>query len=1044
MHNSRVPIRILLAAVVFCATFASLRRESGVFAPFAEGTRAASFGPAPERLAVSGTGLDNDWFMAQRSYPLPDVPRRAAERMRASMRSRFLSKDRDPRPSAGGSWDLVGPTNIGGRVMAVLIHPADPDIIYAGAASGGVWKSTDFGVTWTNVFNESFSIGALAFDPLDPSTIYVGTGENSLAGVATYPGNGIWRSTDDGATWASLGLADIGYTGKIIVNPLNPQTIYVAATGLYRAKTAERGIYKSTNGGASWTQSLYLNDTTGAIDAVFDPLDTNRVIAAMWTRYRTPQRSTLSGPTTGLYETTDGGASWSPIVDGFPSNLSTLGRISLSFAPSDPATIYALAASGVAWGGIYKSTDIGASWTMTFDGSPYGEGQVWYNNIVTVHPTNPNFVWAGMTGLYTSTNGGTSFGGAAIGGPYHPDHHALAYAPSDPSRLVLGNDGGVFTSTDGGVNWLKSYNLPITQFYAGTVSAQNSNRILGGTQDNNSMQTSNANPDTWTLMYCCDGFYCLIDPVDSNYVYAEYQNGGLAYSTNGGASFSSGLSGLSGGDRWNWETPIAMDLQHPKTIYTGSHRMYRTTNNMQLWTPISGDLTYGNGGRVGTISTIDVSPTDSAVIYVGTDDGRVWVTTNGGGAWTDVASTLPLRWVTRVSVDPESSRIAYVTLSGFIQNDYAGHVYRTTDFGASWTNIGGGLPDIPVNDLVVDPGNRSTLYIATDLNVMASTNLGATWSVLGSGFPEVPVHDLAIHAGDRRLVAFTHGRSAYRYELPEPGSIVVDIALGKLWNLVSNPAVTVTDSASTLFPDALTPAYRFIPGGSYSAEATMVNGAGYWLKFSSVPGQHAFIGGSPLAAETVAVSAGWNLVGSVSEPVSVLSIASDPPGLVTSEFFGYAGSYAPSDTIEPGSGYWVKLQGAGSLLISSVPAALPSALIQVRPTAEQPPAPPIGPSTTAELPSGYALGEAYPNPFNPSTRIGYSLPEASQVRIAVYDLLGREVALLVDGIESAGERSREWNADGMASGVYLCRIEARGLGEGGATFAATRKLLLMR
>jgi photosystem II stability/assembly factor-like uncharacterized protein len=709
-------------------------------------------------------GLDNDWFMTRLSYPYNEIPQHALESMRQEMSSRFPRKQSAHATVADtASWVLAGPSNIGGRVTSLLIHPADRNIIYAGSASGGVWKTTDFGTTWTNVFNESFSIGSLAFEPGNPNVVYVGTGEANPAGVATYPGNGIWRSTDAGTTWTNLGLTQTGHIGKIVINPHNPNQIFVAALGLYRGKTADRGIYRSNDHGSTWSQVLFLNDTTGGTDVVFSPVDTSTIFAAMWVRYRTPHVSILSGPSSGLYVSLNSGGTWSLVGSGFPSNSATLGRISLATAPSDSSIMYALVASDANWGGVYKSTNAGFAWTKTYDGGTSGETQVWYNNVITVDPYNSKHVWSGMTSFYQSTDGSSYNIDFSYGG--HVDHHAIAYAPSDSNTIVIGNDGGIFISTDGGNSWSKSYDLPITQFYAGFIAQQNPQYLLGGTQDNSSMRTHTNVVDSWTFIYCCDGFYCLVDPTDTNYVYAEAQNGGLGYSTDGGGSFFDGTIGISGSDRKNWETPIAMDLQHPKTLYTGTQRVYRTTNNMQSWTAISGDLTYGDGGRVGTISTIDVSATDSNVVYAGTDDGRVQVTTNGGGSWQSIGDSLPQRWVTRITVDPDSSNIAYVTLSGFIQYDFGGHIYRTTNYGTTWTNIGATLPDVPINDVVVDPMARTHLYIGTDLNVMYTTDLGTSWNIFGTNLPDVPVHDLALHSTARKLVAFTHGRSAFSTNL---------------------------------------------------------------------------------------------------------------------------------------------------------------------------------------------------------------------------------------------------------------------------------------
>jgi photosystem II stability/assembly factor-like uncharacterized protein len=869
------------------------------------------------------SGLDNDWFMTQRSYPRDRIPAGAQETMRQELRSIAAAALQGKSPTTSSSiWSLAGPTNIGGRFAAVQIDPVNPDIIYAGSASGGIWKSTDFGASWSIIFNEAFSIGALRLDPDDPSTMYVGTGEANPGGVACYPGNGIWRTTDAGSTWSNLGLGQTGHIGKIVVDPVNTNRIYVAALGLYRGKTTERGVYRSTDHGNTWARVFYLNDTTGAIDIVIDPANPNNIIAAMWLRYRTPAKSDLQGGSTGLYRSTDGGDTWGVVASGFPSGAATLGRVSLAFAPSSPATVYALAASGAGWGGIYKSTNAGVNWTQPFVNSSSGEGQVWFNNVITVHPLDAGMFWAGMTYLYQSFDGGATVPYGSFGGSFHVDQHALEYAPSNPDRVVLGNDGGIFTSTDGGENWMKSYNLPVTQFYAGTIDHQNPNRLLGGTQDNNTLKVDNGLADAWYPILGGDGFVPLVDPTDSHYVYAESQNGGLAYSTDGGYSFFGGTNGIGSGDRKNWQTPIAMNLQNPKTLFTGTQYVYRTRNHMQSWTQISGDLTYGNGGRVGTISTIDVAPTDSNVVYVGTDDGRVWVTTNGGTSWTDIGNSLPDRWVTRVTVDPIHPEIAYVTFSGFIVYDFGGHVYRTTNYGTSWSDIGTGLPDIPINDVVVDPGDRSHLYVANDLTVMATTDLGMSWSVFGTGLPEVPVHDLAIHAPTRKLVAFTHGRSAFKTTLPPPSGITtISIAVNNRWNLVSLPMVVGDSMATAVFPGSSSPAYAYDATTGYSTSPYLTPGEGYWMKFPSA--QNVVIEGIPVLEETVDVVTGWNLIGSTCLTPSAGLLYSIPSGLIASPVYAYAGAYAEASHIQPGKGYWVKTTGPGKIVIPSSSFATP-------------------------------------------------------------------------------------------------------------------------
>lgn len=702
--------------------------------------------------------VDNDWFMLQRVYPYNDVSPALYEQARHTIKQMGEAQ----RNGILAAWGSVGPSNVGGRITSLALHPTNSSIIYAGAATGGAWKSTDNGVTWNNFFNESYSIGSITLDPNNPEVIYVGTGEGNPGGVAIYPGNGIWRSTDGGQTWTNLGLTTTGQLGKIAIHPSNSNRIYVAALGLYRSKTQERGVYRSTNAGSSWERILFNNDTTGACDLIIDPLDPTRIVAALWSRYRPLSYSIINSANSGLWLSTNGGDSWSQTTNGFPANDLSIGRTSLAYAPSQPNIYYALLSNGTGVRAIYKSTDNGSSWA-SFSATFGSEGQVWYNNILAVHPSDPNVVYAGMTSMYRTTNGGTNWGTTA--GSVHVDHHAIAFDMANPNRIVIGSDGGVFVSSNGGTSWVKSLNLPITQFYAGTVDFTNPQRTFGGTQDNGTPRTLTGNQSDWTSIYGGDGFYVLVDPTNPNRIYAESQNGGLGYSTNGGTSFLGGTNGIGASDRKNWSTPIAMDWSHPLTLYTGTHRAYRTKNGMQSWTAISGDLTRGNGGRIGTISTIDVATTDSNVAYVGTDDGKVQVTTNGGTTWNDVTGSLPTRWVTRVTVDPDSANVCYVTISGYLEYASQAHIYKTTNYGQAWAAIGGNLPNIPLNDVIVDPAARPRLYVASDAGVLYSTNNGATWQVLGTGLPTVPVHDLTLHSPTRKLVAFTHGRSAWALDL---------------------------------------------------------------------------------------------------------------------------------------------------------------------------------------------------------------------------------------------------------------------------------------
>jgi photosystem II stability/assembly factor-like uncharacterized protein len=719
--------------------------------------------------------IDNDWFMLQRVYPHDDVDPVLYERARQSLRVHALNKAASVIPK----WKSIGPSNVGGRITSLALHPTNPKILYAGAAAGGVWKSTDGGSRWANVFNGSASIGSLILSPANPEIVYVGTGEGNPGGVAIYPGNGIWRSTNGGQSWTNLGLTNAGQIGKLAIHPDSPNRVFAAVLGRYRSRTQDRGIYRSVDSGATWQRVLFLNDTTGACEVVIDPADQNRIYAAMWNRYRPLTYSIIGGIKSGVWISTDGGDQWAQATNGFPFNDANLGRVSLAIAPSQPSTVYALASDGTGVRGVYKTTDSGNSWAQVMTGTPFSsESQVWYNNFIAVHPTDPNTLFAGMTEMYKSTDGGATW--SDVSSTMHVDHHAIVFTPNSPTDIVVGNDGGVFLSTNTGSSWNKSFHLPITQFYAGTIDFSNPQRYLGGTQDNGTPRTMTGSDSNWTSIYGGDGFYVLVDPKNPNRIYAESQYGGLGYSTDGGANFLDGTSGITSTDRKNWCTPIAMDQNSTLTLYTGTHRLYKSTNGMQSWTAISDDLTRGANGRIGTITTIDVARTDPKVVYAGTDDGKVSVTTDGGISWMDVTGTLPVRWVTRVTIDPDSANVAYVTQSGFLEDLFSSHLNKTTDFGKTWTSVGEDLPNIPLNDVIIDPVYRGYLYIATDVGVMVSINSGKNWNVLGTELPEVPVQDLALHSPTRKLAAFTHGRSVYAFDLTTLTSV----------NVLRNSAVT--------------------------------------------------------------------------------------------------------------------------------------------------------------------------------------------------------------------------------------------------------------
>ncbi len=734
---------------------------------------------------------DYGWFEKQRAYPFDDIPyderikslEYVRENMNYSQTYRYTN------------WILVGPTNVEGRITTVAIDPTNPQIVYTGCANGGVWKSTNFCQSWISVFDNqnTSSIGSLAINPQSPNVIYCGTGEsNSLRSY--YPGTGIYKSTNSGINWTFIGLQNTFSIPSIAINPQNPNEIYVAALGSLRRTNPERGIYKSTNAGNTWSLSLFVADSVGAIDVVLDPTNPTKVFAAFWERTRRENYIKYGGPKSALYVSTNSGLNWNVVTGGFPSNTSTLGRISMDICSSNPQIIYALLANTSGYtAGLYKSTNGGSNWTNVNSSVAGSSNYAWFNRICKVNPTNQNHIFCGGLNMEVSSDGGTTFTS-----PFnwiHVDHHAVYFAPSNSNYVVIGNDGGINYSTDGGSSFAESPTLPVTQFYAGDVNFQNHYALIGGTQDNGTNMSSGSL--TWNEVYGGDGFYCLFDYQNPQRVYASSQNGGLVRSTNGGSSFSSATSGLDL-TYTNWSTPIVMDKNNPAILYCGTYKVHKTTNYAASWTAISPDLAKGHIVNLGTITTIDVSKSNPNVIYAGTDDANVWVTTNGGTNWSLINAGLPNRWVTRVTIHNDSANICYVTLSGYKIDSTGAHIFRTTNYGNSWIAINGNLPDAPINDVLIHPLNLNKLFIGTDYGVMVTTNLGQNWEIMGSTLnSSVPVHDITIHQPSMKIFAWTHGRSAFRIDL-EPiqnitnqNNIANDFKLFQNYPNPFNPTTTI-------------------------------------------------------------------------------------------------------------------------------------------------------------------------------------------------------------------------------------------------------------
>ncbi len=728
----------------------------------------------------------SDWFYRQRAYPYDDIPRE--KQLLALKEATAINK---LKTRSGEIWGLVGPSNIPGRITDIAVdNSVATPIIYVASAAGGVFKSVDNGANWIPIFDDAgvLPIGAIALNPQNTDIIYVGTGEAN-SGADTYEGNGIYKSIDGGGTWTYVGLSNSYHIGRLVVDPLRPDTIYAAVGGKhFGALNSERGLYRSDDGGATWVQKLYVSDSTSCIDLALHP-STGTVFACMWEKVRFKgDHVRLGGITSGLHRSTDFGDNWT-LVSGtgnYPAQASNISRIGITVDPSSN-TVYSsiIDLNGYDLFGVYKSTDLGLTWTQTNDAALDGMfgGFGWYFGQIRVAPGNPNLVYALGVQLYISDDGGSSWYWDGDG--IHVDHHALSLLPnaSFPGEYFAyeGCDGGVNYRAKESDSWSNLANMPNTQFYAIHIDESNPySRYYGGTQDNGSMRTlTPANLNSWEDILGGDGFYCLVDYTDEDVVYAEYQNGYLLKSTNGTIGWGYAMDGIDyNNDRHNWNTPIAMSPGDHNVLYYGSQYLYKTEDGADNWTPVSGDLSsgpYPTYPSFGTITTIDVGHQNNDVIYVGTDDGNIWVTQNGGTNWTQINTAIPDRWITRVTADPRDDAVVYATISGYDWSEPMPHVYRSTNYGADWVSISGDLPDSPVHDVIPDPHDNNTVWIGTDFGVYITEDMGSTWLPFGSGLPMAPVHDIDFNSNPSRImIAGTHGRSLYRTVVPCPDDTDTD------------------------------------------------------------------------------------------------------------------------------------------------------------------------------------------------------------------------------------------------------------------------------
>lgn len=830
------------------------------------------FAPRPVPVRFSGAMKAMQLWTDQRAYPFDRLDDRLFEAAAATeKRGRALFRT----AAAPAPWKQIGPHNIGGRTLAVAVNPQNPKTLYAGSAGGGLWRSRTEGkgaLAWQYVPTgfPVLSVSSIAIAPNDSNLMFIGTGEvygyrNSIGGISIRTtrgsyGIGILRTTDGGATWTkSLDwqYAELNGVMAVKMHPLHSRLVWAATS---------EGIYRSADTGRTWS---LVHTVKMGTDLLLHPTDTSVVYAA---------HGNLNSAGGGIYRSTNGGASWTKLTNGLPATFG--GKILLALYPPAPHVLFASVGGGATSGSwLCRSTDGGDSWT-TLTTQDYASYQGWYSHFVGVDPSDSSKVIAGGVDLWKSSTGGTNlfvksdwaawyFGAPEPGAPEgppeysHADHHSITYHPTDPSIIYFGNDGGVFCSTNGGETFEgRNGGYQTTQFYNGFSSSWTDSLLaIGGMQDN---ATAIYKGDLgWYRVIGGDGCMTAMSPTSNDTLYGSSQSLNLLRSVNGGISWS-GISVPSGGTT-SFVGPFALAPSAPKVMYAGREKVFRSTTGGGGWTATNGNVVLDAGNP---LIAITVAPNDAQTVYAATTPvatrAKLFRTTNSGTTWSNITGTLPNRYLIDIAVHPADRDIAYVTASGFGTS----HLYRTTDGGATWSDAGAGLPDVPTSAVVIDPGLPDHLYVGNDLGVYVSTNGGGTWSSYSDGLYDATlVMDLSISPSNRAIRAVTHGNGVFE---------------------------------------------------------------------------------RPLLDASVAVR--------------------------------------PS----PGT-----------------------------------------------LPPSFQLMQNYPNPFNPLTTVGFELPERSMVRLSVFDLTGREVAVLTDGIREAGAYRVTFDGSRLASGTYVCRLQA-------GAYVASRKMQLVK
>ena len=684
----------------------------------------------------------------------------------------------DPSLYSGLRWRMIGPFR-GGRVNAVSGVVGQPDTFYFGSVGGGVWKTLNSGRTWTPIFDATnvASIGAIGIAPSDGNVIYVGTGEPDMRDSIAF-GNGVYKSTDAGKTWKHLGLENTKQIGRIIVDPKNPSTVFVAALGNVYAPNPDRGVYRSRDGGVTWQKVLFKNDDVGAIDLAFDPVDSKTVYATLWNVRRPPWfiYAPANGPGAGIFKSVDGGTTWKEISEGIP--LEGRGHIGIAVAPTNRNRLYAVVDAKE--GGVFTSNDGGATWTrLSSDKRLWDRG--WYFEKVTVDPKNADVVYVMNTSMYRSTDAGKTWT-PIKGAPGGDDYHQLWINPDDPKRMIVASDQGTIVSVDGAATWSSWYNQPTAQIYHVAADYRFPYWVTGAQQDSGAVGTPSrsnhsdiSNRDWEGLCAGGEAGYTAPDPL-----HPEILFGGTVSRCNVLTGESKNVSperGATPGQfRHAWTQPLVFSTADQHALYYANQFLYKTTNGGESWTQISPDMTREDPGvpsnlndaaaadapvdkRRGVIYTIAPSPLRAPTIWIGTDDGLIHLTKDDGKTWQNVTPPAMTSWSKVVMIEASHFDVneAYAAVERHQLSDYEPHIYRTLDSGKTWTEITRGLPaGVYVQTVKEDPSRRGLLFTGTERNVFVSFDDGDNWQSLQLNLPPASMRDIAVHRDD--LIVATHGR----------------------------------------------------------------------------------------------------------------------------------------------------------------------------------------------------------------------------------------------------------------------------------------------